>query len=535
MTALTGTGGMIRLILRRDRFLLPVWILFPALMPLSFIASFEQLYPTAAERLGYARATGETPTFLALYGPLHDTSIGAIVAQRSGFIPVVVGLFCALTVIRHTRTEEEAGRRELLGATVMGRGATLAAALLVSSGAALAIGAVLTAGMASQGLPFGGSLAFGLQLALAGLVFAAVAGVAAQLTEGAGAARGIAIAALGGAFVVRMAADVGGDGSALGWLSWLSPLGWGTRLQAYGDEQWWVLVIPALAVALLIAAAGVLTVRRDVGAGILPPRLGPADAAPGLRGPFSLAWRLHGRGLYGWLAGFAALGVVWGGVAGTVEDMLKDNPDLEEIFSRLGGGTGAIVDVYFASVMGIMGLIAAGYAVSATLRMRSEETALRAEPVLATTVGRIRWAASHLVIAALGSAAAMAVGGFTAGLTRGLDAGDIGREVPRVTLAAVAQLPAVWVIGAVTVAFFGLLPRFGSAGWGALALAAFVTLFGGAVQADQWVLDISPFTHIPKLPGGDAEIMPFAWLVAVVLALGAAGLAGFRRRDLASA
>ncbi|MEW2359574.1 ABC transporter permease [Spirillospora sp. NPDC029432] len=535
MTALTGTGGLARLILRRDRFLMPVWALFLGLMPLNFVAATEELYPTAAAQENYARTTGESPTFLALYGPMHDTSIAAIVAQRSGFIPVMVALFCALTVIRHTRTEEEAGRRELLGATVIGRGAGLAAALLVTGGAALAIGIVLAGGMTAMGMPAAGSIAFGLQLALAGWVFTAVAGVAAQLTEGAGAARGIALTALGGAFVVRMAADAGGEGNGLSWLSWLSPLGWGTRLQAYGGEQWWVLAVPAAAVALLVAAAAYLTARRDVGAGILPPSLGPADAAPSLSGPFGLAWRLHSRGLYGWLAGFAALGVVWGGVAGTVQDMVADNPDLEEIFSRLGGGTGGIVDVYFGTVMGMMGVIAAGYAVSATLRMRAEETAQRAEPILATAVGRVRWAASHLVFALLGTAAVQAVGGLATGLTHGLDTGDVGGQLPRVTAAALAQLPAVWLIAAVTLALAGLVPRFSAAGgWGALAVAAVLTLFGAAFQADQWLLDVSPFTHIPKLPAQDAELAPFAWLTALVLVLGAAGLAGLRRRDMAT-
>ncbi|GAA3938891.1 exporter of polyketide antibiotics [Actinomadura viridis] len=533
MTALTGTGGMVRLILRRDRFLLPIWILFLSVMPVNFVAATRELYPTAADQLGYARTTGTNPTFLALYGPIHNNEISGIVAQRSGFIPVVIGLICALTVIRHTRTEEEAGRRELLGATVLGRGATLAAALLVTLGASLTVAAILTAGMASQDLPLAGSLAFGLQLALAGCVFAAVAGVTAQLTESAGAARGMAISVLGASFVIRLAADIGGAGNALSWLSWLSPLGWGTRLGAYGDERWWVLVLPVLLVAALVAVAGTLSARRDVGAGILPTRPGPAEAAAGLRGPFSLAWRLHSRPLYAWLGGFAALGVVFGGVAGGVEDMIRDNPDLKEIFTRLGG-TGGIVDAYFASVMGMLGLFAAGYAVSATLRMRSEETSLRAEPVLATTVGRLRWAFSHLVFALLGSVVALAVGGTAAGLTHGLNDGDVGGVLPRVLAAALVQFPAVWLIAAVAVAFVGLAPRLSAAGWGALALAAGLTMFGGMLQADQWLMDVSPFTHVPKLPGHDLTLAPLAWLGAAVLAAGAAGLAGLRRRDLAT-
>ncbi|MEV4671796.1 ABC transporter permease, partial [Actinomadura sp. NPDC049382] len=247
MTALTGTWGLMRLILRRDRFLLPAWVLWIAVIPLGFVGATDALYPEAADRLQYAHTTGTNPTFLALYGPMYGTDLGSIIAQRSGFIPVMIGLISALTVVRHTRTEEEAGRRELLGATVTGRGAGLAAALLVTMAANLVLGALLAAGLTAQGLPAAGSLAFGLQMAAAGCVFAAVAGVTAQLSESAGAARGTALAALGGAFAVRMAADVGGAGNSLTWLGWLSPLGWINRVRAYGEERWWTL---ALAVAL---------------------------------------------------------------------------------------------------------------------------------------------------------------------------------------------------------------------------------------------------------------------------------------------
>ncbi|TDD85137.1 ABC transporter permease [Actinomadura darangshiensis] len=533
MRSLTGTWGLVRLILRRDRFLLPVWVIWLGVIPVGFVGATDGLYPTAADRLQYAGTSGTNPTFLALYGPLYDPGLGGIVAQRSGFIPVVLALISALMVVRHTRTEEEAGRRELLGATVTGRGAGLAAALIVTMAANLVLAAVLAAGMIGQDLPVAGSVAFGLQLAAAGCVFAAVAGVTAQLSEGAGAARGTAIAVLGAAFVIRMAADVGGAGNGLSWLGWLSPLGWINRLRAYGGERWWTLGLAVALIAALVAAAGALSARRDVGAGVLPPKLGPAEAPARLSGPFGLGWRLQSRSLYGWLAGFVALGVVYGAVAGGVQDMVKDNPDLEEIFTRLGGSS-AITDAYFASIMSTLGLIAAAYAVSATLRLRTEETGQRAEPLLATPAGRLRWAASHLAFALAGPVAALGAAGLAAGIAHGLDTGDPGREVPRVLGAALAQLPAVWLVAAIALALFGLAPRFTGGAWAAVGVFAAVTLFGAGLDLDQWALDVSPFTHIPKVPGHPFAATPVIWLVALAAALSALGMAGFRRRDIAS-
>jgi hypothetical protein len=45
-------------------------------------------------------------------------------------------------------------------------------------------------------------------------------------------------------------------------------------------------------------------------------------------------------------------------------------------------------------------------------------------------------------------------------------------------------------------------------------------------------MDISPFTHIPKLPGGAVSAQPLLWLCAVALTMAMIGLAGLRRRDL---
>jgi ABC-2 type transport system permease protein len=46
-------------------------------------------------------------------------------------------------------------------------------------------------------------------------------------------------------------------------------------------------------------------------------------------------------------------------------------------------------------------------------------------------------------------------------------------------------------------------------------------------------MDVSPFAHTPKLPGGGFSALPLAALTAVAAAIAAAGLLAFRRRDIA--
>lgn len=532
MSGVTGTLGLARLILRRDRWLMPLWMVWLAFVPINFAAGFAALYPTAADRQQFAEASSGSAALVALYGPVFGASVGALVAWRTSIVTVIVGLISALTVIRHTRAEEEAGRRELLGATVVGRHAGLAAALLTTGAANLVLAGLVAIGMAAQGLPVAGSLALGLQFALAGLVFASVGAVAAQLTESAGAARGLAISVLGAAMLLRVGGDAGAvaDGGP-GWLSWLSPLGWALQIRPYADERWWVLTLLGGLVVALAAAAVVLSARRDVGAGLVPTRLGPAGAPARLRGPVALAWRLHRGLLAGWTAGFMVMGVVLGGVAESVGDLFTDSQELRDVFSRLGGQA-ALVDAFLAAMAGLYGFVAAAYAVQATLRMRAEETSLRAEAVLATSVSRLRWAAGHLTFAALGPALALAAAGAATGLVHGLNTGDVGRELPRVFSGAVVQLPAVWLLAGIATALLGLLPRLAAVSWASVAMVVAIGLFGAVLRFDQWLLDVSPFTHVPRLPGGDVSVVPLGWLLAITAALAVAGLYGLRRRDI---
>ena len=95
------------------------------------------------------------------------------------------------------------------------------------------------------------------------------------------------------------------------------------------------------------------------------------------------------------------------------------------------------------------------------------------------------------------------------------------------------QLPAVWVLAGLTVAAYGLVPRLAApVAWLALSLCLLLGQVGAALQLNRWLLDASPFTHLPHLPGDAVPATPLIVLVALAAALLAAGIAGFRRRDL---
>jgi ABC-2 type transport system permease protein len=531
MNAFAGTGALVRLIVRRDRVLMPIWILVLSALPLSLASGTAALYTTDAARQGYINDLAKSSVLLTFYGRTPGPSLGALVFWRSATGMVIMGLIGLLMVIRHTRVEEEAGRRELLGSAVVGRYAGLTAALVATAGASLVTGVLVALGMMSQHTPAAGSFAMGLAWALAGIAFAGVGAVTAQLSEGAGPARGIGIVVLAVAFLVRGVGDVSfQSGGGLSWLSWVPPLGWSYQVQAYSANQWWLFApLTVLSVALALVAFA-LSARRDIGAGVLAPRLGPDTGTMGT--PLALAWRLHRGTLYAWTAGFVLYGLLVGGIAKTTSDLLGDNQQLQQILERMGGES-ALSDVFIATTLGLAAIIVAAYAIAAALRMRTEEASLRSEPLLATGVSRLRWAGSHLVFALLGPAVAVAASGLGAGLAYGISTGNIGREVPRVLVGALVQLPAVWVLAALTVAAFGLLPRLAATvGWVALSVCLLLGQVGAALQLGQPLLDVSPFTHIPRVPGGSVTATPLVVLTVIAAVLVGVGLAGFRRRDV---
>ena len=164
---------------------------------------------------------------------------------------------------------------------------------------------------------------------------------------------------------------------------------------------------------------------------------------------------------------------------------------------------------------------------------RALAAGVRDEPVLAGAVGRTTWALSHLAFAIIGPVVLLVIAGLTSGLVYGAAIGDVGGQTGRILGSALVQLPAVWVFAGIAALLFGLVPRFTAAAWGALVLFAALTELGSFSVLSKWLPDLSPFTHVPKLPGGTFTATPLVWLVAIAAALTVAGLATFRRRDLA--
>lgn len=528
MTELTGLGTLTRFLVRRDRVRILVWIAAIGLLVVLSAASVEGIYPTQADLDEAAAASRDNAAAIAFNGPDQalDTLGGQVAFQVSSFGLVVTALMAVFMVGRETRGEEESGRLELLRSLPLGRHAATTSVLLVVAGMSVAVGAVVTLGMLAIGLPGGGSLALGAGFTAVGLVFTGITLVAAQVTENTRVTYGVSGAVLGAAFVLRAAGDVG-DGT----LSWLSPIGWAQKVRPFAGELWWPLLLGLAGTALLVAAAVALTAHRDVGAGLVAPRPGPARAAPALGSPLGLAVRLQQGSVVAWAAGLLLMGVAYGSVAQDVDDFVGDNQAIEDVIARSGVN---LTDAYLATSLLMLAMVGSGFTIAAVLRLRSEETNLRAEPVLATRVSRPRWVAGHLAVSVVGSLVVMVVAGLGVGVSYGLAADDLG-QIPRLMGASLAYVPAMWLLAGVALLLFGALPRAVGAAWAVLAGCFVVGLLGEAFDFPDWVQGLSPFDHVPDLPADDLSVLsvlPVVVVAAVAAALAAGGVAAFAHRDV---
>ncbi|REE72371.1 ABC-2 type transport system permease protein [Rhodococcus wratislaviensis] len=535
-----GTVRLVRLALRRDRIQLPVWLLALAVLQAFSASSVLGLYPTVPDLRSFAMATAASPVALATNGLVSGYSAGAVLACQIVMpMSLAACLMTTLLVVRHTRQNEETGRAELVEAAVVGRKALLTAALAVAVGANLALGLLNVVVLMAAGLPLDGSVALGAAVAGAGIAFAAIAAVTAQVTDSARTANGLAGAALGVAFLLRAVGDMTGtvteNGTRVvsGWPTWVSPIGWAEQVRPYDDNAWWVLALPAV-FALVVGSVGfALTEHRDVGSGLVPTRPGPARASRSLPTAVGSAWRMQRTILFWWAFGIAVLAVVYGAIADQIDDFLGEGEQVADMMEQLGGGTTNMVDAYFAAIFGMMAIAVAGYAVQALLRMRGEESAGRLEPVLATAVSRPRWILAHVGLVTVGIVVLQALTGAATGLAYGLVTEDVPGKVVNLTGAALVFVPAIGVVAAVVVLAFGGVPAW-SAGlsWGALAVCLIFGFLGSLLGLPQAVRDLSPFTHVPPVPAAEVTATPLLWLAVVAVVVGAVGVVLFRRRDL---
>src|SRR5699024_9160365 len=148
-----------------------------------------------------------------------------------------------------------------------------------------------------------------------------------------------------------------------------------------------------------------------------------------------------------------------------------DNEFAKQMFAEGGDPLAS----FMSTVLFMLALLAGGYVLQSSLRMRSEETATRAEPLLAAAVPRWAYVASHLAPSVVGGPVMLVLSAVVIGATSGATTGnwDLLGEV---VAASTVYIPVLWLLSAGVCVLFGLVPKAVHVTWIVLAYGATVGL-----------------------------------------------------------
>jgi ABC-2 type transport system permease protein len=430
---------------------------------------------------------------------------------------ITASILSILTVVRHTRAEEESGAAELVLSSVVGRHARTYAALIVVGGVNAILAVTMTAAMAATGFSVVDTVAMCVGITGVSMVFGATTAVTAQLWRQGRAATGAAMAALALAALIRGIGDViDNSGSAL---SWFSPIAWAQQMRPFVDLRWWPFALLVLLAVGLIALAVVLENSRQYDDGVIPSSGEHPNAQP-IHTVFGLHLRLQRGQTIGWSVGLFLSGMAFGSMTKSLLDAAEANELLQRVLAQQG------TDGVYTTLTQFLAAAATAYVVSGVLRVRGDEESGLGETVLAGSVSRWRWLVTALGSTVVGSTVLMFFAGIGMGLGAGLTINE-PQTIWRLTLAALAFVPAMAAMAGVAALAVALRQPW--IGWLTVTFVVTSLYLGALLRLPQWLLDASPVGQT-KAPS-EYSAVAFAALVFAAAALTFVAGAIYRRRD----
>ncbi|WP_062104349.1 ABC transporter permease [Bacillus niameyensis] len=524
-----NTGSLSKLIVRRDRIRIALWIIGISFFTIIVPVTFADMYPDQQERDLMAE-TMKNPAMTAMvgHGDLDQYTIGAMTAHQMLLLTaVVVGLMNILLVTRHTRADEEEGRIELIRSLPTGRLSNINATFVVLVLVNVILGLITGIGLYVLGIEsmnLEGSLLYGTALSVTGIFFASVTGVFAQLSESSRGVIGYSIAFLLIAYLVRAIGDVSNE-----IMSWISPLGWVTQTDVYSNNNWLPMVFMITLSIFLFILANYLNAIRDLEAAFFSARPGKQQASAYLQSPVGLAFRLQRTGTIAWAIGMLVMGLSYGSVFGDLESFFEGNEMLEQMLAVKEGYT--LTEQFIPMLMMVIAILSAIPPLMSILKLTVEERKNRIEHMLSRVVSRYKLMGSYLVLSVLNGfimISLAAIGLWTAGtavMENGFSFGTIYG-------AALVYYPATLVMIGIAVLFIGFYPKLTNLIWIYVFYSFFVLYLGGLFQFPDWVGKLTPFGYIPQLPIEEMNWLSVLSLIAISIFFIIIGFIGYKRRDI---
>lgn len=531
MSARSETGPA-RVALRTHRRRILAWTV-PLLGLLAVVApSYVSTYPKLSQRQHLIDSLGDNAATRLLYGPLpHPGTIGQLVAWEMGTYLIIASSIMALLLgVGFVRGAEDSGVAELLQAC--GHSAAdrlrggLVAIVVVTTGLGVAVAALGVAETpAVDELTWQGAVGLGAVTTLCSLCFGLVGLAAGELADSSGLAKLIGFLALAVAFALRAVANVHGVVA----LRWVSPLAWKDVEAPYTDDVWWSLLVFVAVCGTVACGIWLLGRGREYASAPLHERATSDDRLQ-VRSAVALTWHLERGRWLSWTAICVALAALFGGMSGSLVQLLQQDSSTAKLMSDLTGEHR--LDAAFSSFAGVLlALLVGCYAVLTVLGSGTDEADGLLEDVLACGVERHRPLTARAMVAVGGSLVMLLVSGGIGALVTAtqLDGAAAGRNFAYI----VGQWPAVLALTAIGVLLVGVRRTLAVAAWVPVAGSAVLVLMGTVLHAPHWLQVSAVFAHVPDYVGGNGPGTGVFVLVLCFVVCLPVGVVWRSRRDLA--
>lgn len=522
---LAGFQKYFRFTLRHNLVRYLVWIAVIVFLIAYVGVFYKSMFDTQAKLDEFA-AVGSAAGMVAMAGKIScmATIGGAVWTKIWMFSALTLGIGMVFQVTKGARADEENGRTEIFRSRPFGIHSTLAS---VVSGALLlcTLIGILTA-LASIALkldPPGtgvtGSLILGLSVTAIGWLGVGIGALTNQLSASASVANSSGSIIIMVFYCMRMIGDMGSNDT----LTWLSPIGWGEKMEPWAYNRGWLIIPIIILTAALIAVALAVESHRDYGSGVLKDKKGKSEAAPLMRRSWGLILHIYKGSIIGWSVGIVIAGFMFGSVANSMLDLLADTdvPMLK--------GTG--IDALMGLLLCFIGLVSVVLPMLIMTGLRSDEAKGLLESQLAGGISRNRMILERFIVGTVATAYLLILGGASFGLSYGAVANDMS-QAGKLAIDALIYLPGIMAITSVVALLFGLFPRATiPVTWFIYGMMYFAVLLSDALKIPQWALNIIPFIGTPRVPYQSFNTSVFGYLAAAIIFV-LLGMVGLRKRDV---
>lgn len=520
-------------VIRERRFVTVALGYMLGVVVLASIYGYRSAYPTSTGRMRLALTFSHDAGIAAVFGPARalETVSGFVAFRTLGVIPLIVGIWAALTATKALRGSEEGGNWEILvSSPITRREATLATirGLYGSITITLVVSSILIAVAAriSHDFSIRSSLFFSLSLNTAGYFFASVGALASQLTALRKSASAIAGAVIGLSFLIRAIAD---SSTTFNWVHWLSPLGWVTESAPLTNPRWAGLLLLLVGTIICTAAAVSISEKRDLQSSFFTER---KSRTVNFRvTSVSRLWiALQWGNIFSWIIGFFSMAFSFGLVAHGATKAFTSSSTIQSTFAKLGITQGNNLFFGIIFLMLAAGLMFASNSLAAAFREQESNGYL--DHILVSPLSRTRMMASRLIVSMVSLLFVGISAGVGAFIGSSISKGELSFN--DAIFAGLNLVPSALVMFGISIAIFGIHPRASIlVGQSLLAWSFLLELIGSTINLNHWVLDTSLLHHMAFAPAVPPNWPKNGVLLIIFVILLGVGTFAFNNRDTA--